>query len=244
MGALAVVAVEPGRISAVTGALTAAVGVRAPRFVDEDACRRLVGGVYAGRSAWTAAFDGVQFSLGRAWYTDLELGRTGAYFADAAASDARVEASCPGLQDLMRGAASAVAGAPVAQRRGFCGPGVHVFPAGGWLAGHGGDVHFDVEGLSPAQIRGRAPALTYVLMLPAPERGGALRLWDATYEGSEAPTDAMLSRRHVDVEYATGDLLVIDSYRLHQIQPFEGATDRVSATCHAALAGASWEVWF
>jgi hypothetical protein len=46
------------------------------------------------------------------------------------------------------------------------------------------------------------------------------------------------------VPYEAGDLVVLDSYRLHQIQPFTGGVDRISATCHVAFASGVWESWF
>jgi hypothetical protein len=144
----------------------------------------------------------------------------------------------------MRDIMGRVLGAKVVQRRGFCGPGVHVFPAGGWVAENGGEIHFDTEGLAPAHSRARAPALTCVLMLRAPDSGGALRAWDVTYAGSDEITDEMCEQDYVDADYRTGELVVIDSYRLHQIQPFGGPHDRVSATCHAAYVAGQWETWF
>jgi hypothetical protein len=47
------------------------------------------------------------------------------------------------------------------------------------------------------------------------------------------------------VGYEAGDLVVFDSYRLHQIQPFSGALPRLSMTAHAALLHpARWDLWF
>jgi hypothetical protein len=201
-------------------------------------------GVQAARDAWVRDFDGEQFSVGRAWYTHLEQGRAGEYFADVSASDATVERACPGLQSAMRALASRAVGAPVVARPGWCGPGVHVFPAGAHVARRGGDVHFDTEGLTPAHVAERAPAFTVVLMLRPPQRGGGLRIWDVSYAGSDAYEDADLARPHVTCDYAAGDLVLIDSYRLHQIRPFGGGVDRVSATCHLALVGGEWETWF
>jgi hypothetical protein len=37
---------------------------------------------------------------------------------------------------------------------------------------------------------------------------------------------------------------VIDSYRLHQIQPFQGARDRVSITAHLLYRDGAWQIWF
>jgi hypothetical protein len=218
--------------------------VRVPRTFDATTCAEMVRGVYASREEWTHDFDGEQFCLGRAWYTHLETDRVAEYFADAAATDARVEKYCPGLQRRMRELIGRAIGASVVARRGFCGPGVHVFPAGGWVAENGGEIHFDTEGLAPAHARARNPAITCVLMLQPPESGGALRLWDTSYAGSDAVTDAMVERPSYDADYQLGELVILDSYRLHQIQPFGGALDRVSATCHAAYVAGQWEAWF
>ncbi|MBX3191018.1 MAG: 2OG-Fe(II) oxygenase [Labilithrix sp.] len=105
-------------------------------------------------------------------------------------------------------------------------------------------VHFDTEGLAPAHVEARAPALTLVVMLQPAEEGGGLRVWDVGYAGSDAYEDDDLSRESVICAYAAGDLVVIDSYSLHQIQPFSGDKDRISATCHVAFACGRWESWF
>jgi hypothetical protein len=221
-----------------------ALAVQMRGAVDAKQAKKWASGVLEARAAWVSDFGGAQFSLGRAWYTHLEQGRAGEYFADVAASDANVEQACPGLQAAMRALASRVVGAPVVPRAAWCGPGVHVFPAGALVATRGGDVHFDTEGLTPAHVAERAPALTLVLMLQPPPSGGGLRVWDVAYAGSDAYEDDDLERPHVTCAYGAGDLVAIDSYRLHQIQPFAGASDRISATCHAAFVGGAWETWF
>jgi hypothetical protein len=208
-----------------------------------ELCARWVAGVYAAREHWTPNFDGVQFTLGRAWYTHLEEERADDYFAAAASSDALVERFLPGLQAHLVTRLEALVAAPIAPRRGWCGPGVHVFPAGEWLAQHGGDIHFDTEGLDEAQLATRAPALSAILMLQPPVAGGGLRVWDLRYDGrDEVPEAAALPS--MLAEYEAGELIVIDSYRLHQIQPFSGERDRISATAHVALGDAGWHYWF
>jgi hypothetical protein len=220
------------------------LAVRIRRAVPIAKAREWAAGVKEARAHWISDFGGAQYSLGRAWYTHLEQGRAREYFADPAASDALVERFCPGLQAEMRGLVSRIVGAEVVPRAGWCGPGVHVFPAGALVARRGGDVHFDSEGLTPAHARERAPALTIVVMLQPPARGGGLRVWDVTYRGSDAYEDEDLERPSVTCTYDEGDLVAIDSYRLHQIQPFEGDVDRISATCHAAFVSGQWESWF
>lgn len=222
------------------------LGVRVPGFLPPEDCAQLTRRVYAGRPFWISDFDGAQYSLGRAWYTHLEQDKEDEYFAHARASDAQVERLMPGFQARLREALSTLVRAPTVPRPGWCGPGVHIFPAGRWCSQHGGDIHFDNEGLSEAQRAHRSRALTVVLMLQPPEAGGALRLWDATYAGYDGYIKTAPSAPHTDVHYGVGELLVLDSYRLHQIQPFTGPRDRVSATAHAALVedGTTWEVWF
>ncbi|HEX4461172.1 MAG TPA: hypothetical protein VIA18_24500, partial [Polyangia bacterium] len=137
------------------------------------------------------------------------------------------------------------------------GPGVHIFPAGGWLARRGGDVHFDIEGLiaprdgtspfarqeGPEAPLDGAPALSAILMLQPPESGGGLRVWDERYAGHDEVANAHELPSEL-ANYEAGELVVIDSYRLHQIQPFAGARDRISVTAHAVLTVDGWQTWF
>src|SRR5262249_44855880 len=132
---------------------------------------------------WTPNFEGVQFTLGRAFYTHLEEDREDEYFAEAQRSDALIRRAVPGLQQRMCSLAETLVAAPVMQRPGWCGPGVHIFQAGEWLAQNGGDIHFDTEGLLAHEKALRAPAWSLILMLQPPESGGGLRLWDARWNG-------------------------------------------------------------
>jgi hypothetical protein len=226
--------------------LGSSLAVRIPRAVSAAECGRWARGVLDARDTWTADFGGEQFSLGRAFYTHLETDRTDEYFADANESDARVERHVPGLQETLRGLVAEAVGGHVVQRDGWCGAGVHVFPAGSPVAMGGGVVHFDTEGLADEHIARRAPAISVVLMLQPPSRGGGLRLWPLLYEGLDHPGDAALEAGGDEtVEYQAGDMVIFDSYRCHQIQPFRGALDRLSATLHAAeIDRGLWETWF
>jgi len=214
--------------------------------LDAAACARWVAGVYAARADWTPCFEGVQFTLGRAYYTHLEEDRADEYFATARASDAIVERALPALQARVRGLLGELVSAPVTPRPGWCGPGVHIFPAGDWLSQNGGDVHFDTEGLREPERAARLPALSAILMLQPPRQGGGLRVWDALWDGRDEDDDLAAAARAESavVEYAAGDLVVIDSYRLHQIQPFSGDRDRLSVTAHLIFTDGRWQAWF
>ena len=196
------------------------------------------------RDRWTADFGGAQFSLGRPFYTHLETGRAAEYFAHCAASDALVEAVLPGTQSAVRALFAHLVGGRVRPRPGFGGPGVHVFPAGSTVALRGGAAHWDVEGLAPEHLARQRDAVTLVLMLQAPVRGGELRLWDSVWDGDDEPTARSLRRASHDVRSLAGDAVLIRSYRLHQIRPFSGACDRVSITAPGVeIDPAGWEVW-
>jgi hypothetical protein len=205
--------------------------------------------VLAARSHWHPDFGGEQFTLGRAFYTHLEEGRLAEYFARARAADAEVEAALPGLQDRMRAIVAAITGDRVTARPDFCGPGVHVFPAGEKVARAGGAVHFDLEGLPQAFLASGGRAITAVLALQGVS-GGGLRFWDVRYDPREPTDEARVASRalpsdarvlHVDA----GDVVIFDSFVLHQIEPFSGHLPRLSATVHAMqIASGTWETWF
>jgi hypothetical protein len=216
-----------------------------PRFFSVAQCERWLRGVYDGKQEWTEDFGGEQFCLGRAFYTHLEEDREDDYFRDPEASDAIVERWAPGLQAAMRDLVLHVTKGRVVRRRGWCGPGVHVFPPGEPVAVRGGVSHFDTEGLATEHIARRLAAITVVAMFQPAATGGGLKVWDTLYAGRDHPTHAELAARSEVFEYCVGDVVVIDSYRLHQIQPFGGERERISATVHAAEVDAGlWETWF
>lgn len=208
-------------------------------------CRAAVEAVQRARADWVADFGGEQFTLGRAFYTHFETGGAAAYFAEAAASDARVERHLPGMQARVRTLLGQLVGGRVRARLGFAGPAVHVFPAGEKVARVGGVPHWDVEGLPPlARARGDR-ALTLVLVLQPPASGGGLRLWDACFDGADEPDEAALARPGHTHHYRPGEILLASSYRLHQIMPFGGDLDRISITVHAVeIDHGVWDTWF
>jgi hypothetical protein len=136
-------------------------------------------------------------------------------------------------------------GGAVRARHGFCGPGVHVFPAGEQVARKGGVIHFDVEGLTPYQLERRVRALSLIVMLQPAVHGGGLRLWDVRWSGHEEPTPSELAAPHATHRYRAGSAVLMDSHRLHQIRPFRGDRHRISITVHAAEVDRGiWETWF
>jgi hypothetical protein len=228
--------------------LSSSAAIVIPRYFDAERCATWTKGVYEAREEWTQDFDGEQFSLGRAFYTHLETGKSKSYFEDTTSSDARVERHAPGLQaamfELVR---SIVKSKHVVQRRGWCGPGVHVFPTNGPVAERGGVQHFDTEGLTARHIEQHRPAITVVAMLQPTEAEleCGLRVWDVLYSGSDDPTEDELTKPNDVAIYRVGDIVLIDSYRLHQILPFKGTRERISATIHAAQSDTRvWECWF
>jgi len=225
--------------------LSGAAAVLVRQALPQEVCSAWVERVRRARRHWVSDFGGEQFALGRAFYTHLETDRSALYFRDAAASDQRVERHLPGMQALVRSTLGQLLGGAVRPRLGFCGPGVHVFPAGGQVARKGGVVHFDVEGLTPLQLRRGHRAMTLVWMLQPPAWGGGLRLWDSLHAGSEHPSVEQLAAPQRTARYGAGDVLLSDSRRLHQIRPFRDDRDRISITTHAVEVDRGvWECWF
>jgi hypothetical protein len=112
------------------------------------------------------------------------------------------------------------------------------------VAEHGGVLHFDTEGLAFHHVEQRRPALSFILMLQPPTDSGGVRVWDVSYEGEDEVADDALDCDTDLLVSDVGDLVVLESYRLHQIQPFGGA-DRVSVTVMAAEVDRDrWEAWF
>jgi hypothetical protein len=212
------------------------------RVLSPEACATIATNVDAASAELTPNFDGVQHTLGLAYYTHLEEDRVDEYFAGAERSHALVERVAPGMSARLLTLVSEVVQAEVVQRDGWCGPGIHVFPAQGWVAERGGDVHFDLEGLDDAQLATRQPALSLVLGLRAPESGGGLRLWPRTWAHGVAEA---ADGEPTLLPLVPGDVVVFDSYRLHQIEPFEGGIDRLTATVHALRGDdGRWLAWF
>ncbi len=202
-------------------------------------------GVLRGKSEWTDDFGGEQHSLGRAFYTHFEEDKSRDYFRSAAASDLIVERWAPGLQGRMLELMKDITSGTVRKRYGWCGAGVHIFPAGEKVAREGGIKHFDTEGLSAFALERGSSALSLVVMLDAPESGGGLRIWDVTYQGRDTATEEEEARPSETIMYGPGDAVVFSSYRLHQIQPFGGQRARMSATLHAVeVSPGCWETWF
>ncbi|MEO6325702.1 MAG: hypothetical protein ABIT01_19690 [Thermoanaerobaculia bacterium] len=201
--------------------------------------------VLAASKRWTPDFGGEQFTLGRAFYTHLETGRTKEYFQSVKESDALVESILPGIAARTLALLGRLIGAPIRRRPGFCGPGVHIFSAKGKVASEGGVVHFDLEGLTAHQLAAGDRAVTLVWTLAPAQIGGGLRLWNALYAGrpdSEIEPD---DHENVTIRSGAGDALLLDSRRLHQIRPFRGNAPRVSITVHGVEVDRGvWEAWF
>lgn len=208
-------------------------------------CADLAARVRDAREHWTADFGGEQYTLGRAFYTHLETGRAGEYFAAVRGADALVERVLPGVQARVRADFGRAVGGVARARPGFCGPGVHVFPAGSKVALAGGVAHWDVEGIAPLHLARRCRAASLVLMLQPGATHADLTLWHARWDGRDAPSRRALAAPREVLRYGVGDLAVFSSYRLHRIEAFSGETDRVSLTLHGVEVDAGvWETWF
>lgn len=194
-------------------------------------------------------FGGEQQALGRAFYTHLESGAAATYFAQQAASDAVVETVLPGMQARTLALLARLVGGVVRRRHGFCGPGVHVFPAHEKVAERGGVFHYDLEGLGAVERRvgvdGGARAVSLVWMLQQGKTRGGLSLFNKRYRGDNWDMDRAPSAQVTTTRALPGDVVVFSSYRLHRINGFGGDDARIAVTCHAVEVDRDvWECWF
>lgn len=210
----------------------------------KEICEDIVAKVYKNKDHWNSDFEGLQFSFGQAYYPHLEAGTTDEYFEKVPTSDEQFNQALPGLQEMAMGFLSTVVGGYVQQREGWSGPGIHIFPANGYAANNAGEVHFDLDGISDSDRIALSPAVTMILMLQPPTSGGGLKVWNTKYAGRNADELKLESIPSAIIEYGVGDLVFINSYTLHQIQPFESNNDRISLTVHSIYNGECWDCWF
>lgn len=218
----------------------AAVGVRAA--LAKDVARDLAARVLAADADLVDDFGGEQRALGRAFYTHLD-GRAAAYFKGD--SDDVVERVVPGMQAMTMDLLARLLGGVVRRRHGFCGPGVHVFPAGEKVADRGGVFHYDLEGLTAWDLERGARAVSFVVMLQPPLTRGGLSLYAKTFRGQGWDMDRVPGCASTTTTSRAGDALLFSSLRLHRINGFGGDRDRVSITCHAVEVDDDvWDCWF
>jgi hypothetical protein len=210
----------------------------------KEICEDIVVKVYKNKEHWNSDFDGLQFSFGQAYYPHLEAGTTDEYFQKVPNSDEQFNQTLPGLQEMAMKFLSSIVGGYVQQRDGWSGPGIHIFPANGYAANNAGEVHFDLDGISDSDRIALSPAITMILMLQPPTSGGGLKVWNTKYSGRTADELALDEIPSTIVEYGIGDLVFINSYTLHQIQPFQSQCDRISLTVHSVYNGECWDCWF
>ena len=141
--------------------------------------------------------------------------------------------------------------ADISLRQGWAGPGFAIFPAHGRCAELGGDIHYDWEGLTDGQLDDlHAEGYSFIAMLKKPSQGGGLKIWDVKYDLNHKQEELVAWANSPDcpsllIDYQLGDLVLINSFCLHQIQPFEGEVDRVCLTFHIAKYNEKkWYIWF
>lgn len=209
-----------------------------------NACEDIVRKVYEHTEHWNSDFDGLQFSFGQAYYPHLEAGTTDTYFEKVEVSDRMFNQALPGLQEFAMKLLSSIVGGYVQQREGWSGPGIHIFPIDGYAAKNAGEVHFDLDGISDKDRMALSPAVTLIVMLQPPSTGGGLKVWNTKYAGFDALELNIETIENSILEYKIGDVVAINSYTLHQIQPFTSTVDRISLTVHSIFNGECWDCWF
>lgn len=230
-------------------------------FLSVDECKQFAQNVLDNMNEWIEGFG--QYTLGRAWYIDIEQGRLGTYFATAFEKQAVVQQATPGLSQVLQRAATFLPRIngelhQVRTRSDDLGPywsemGIHIM---GHNLRFGGQVHNDLEGLAPypaMMFDHKTLAFSAILCLAAPKSGGGLKVWpekritalanaQGAYKEDKGP--------ELVIEYKPGTLTIIDSFLYHQIQPFEVDAQnlwRIVAVMHFLFIDGPephWQVWF
>lgn len=221
------------------------------QFFSAEESHSITDTIYHLKEFWHPNYGGEQYSLGRVWYTHVDEGIKDEYVRGAEESNRIIESHFPGLYERIRTFCAIIQqGEPVALRKGWAGPGFVIFPANGRCAEIGGDIHYDWEGLTDGQLDDpKAEAYSFISMLQKPHTGGGLRIWNMFYDRVRkreelVPKASPPAAESLVIDYEIGGLLVIDSFRLHQIQPFGGEIDRICLTFHTARYQDGWYVWF
>jgi hypothetical protein len=211
----------------------------------------MVATIYALREQWLPGFEEEQFSVGRVWYVDVADEAEEEYHEDSVRSNAQIEERFDSIQERMRAFCAAIQPGDLVQiRPGWAGPGFVIFPAHAACAENGGDIHFDIEGLAGDLLDDpEAAAYSFIAMLQKPESGGGLQVWREQYDPNRR--DEYIPELQSEpegpsflIDYRIGDLVMINSRAIHQIQPFEGDTDRITLTFHIVRQAGAWHIWF
>lgn len=212
----------------------------------------IVNKIYEIRDQWLPNYDGEQYSLGRVWYTHFDEKIDDEYFRNAEESKKMITSNFPGLYEkIIKLCTSIEKGANISIRDGWAGPGFAIFPAHGRCAEIGGDIHYDWEGLTDGQLDDQnAEGYSFIAMLSKPESGGGLKIWDIKYDQARKQEELVAWAESPDapytlIDYQLGDLVMINSFYLHQIQTFSGDIDRICLTFHIARHKENqWYIWF
>ncbi len=125
--------------------------------------------------------------------------------------------------------------------------GAHVFTPGNEVSSKGGDVHYDVEGLTPEQLERRADAYSFVLMLQPCAVGGGLRLHDRRYAGDPyaRAADEATPSEIIDLRgRATSSSSTATGCTRSSRSPATAPACRPPSTSPARSGGGAFEAWF
>lgn len=207
--------------------------------------------IYELREQWLPGASGVDFTVGRTWYTAIANDEMDEYFDEAGSSRQLIQTSFPGLEELILDYCSALVNdEPVSIREGWAGPGFYILPPDTRTAKYGGVPHIDCDGLQK-ELRNDLHVESYSFICPIqlPESGGNLRVWNTDYyqeHNKQAYLDDLKRPEGSStvIQYEVGALYAINSLQMHQIESCQGAIDRMTLTFHLAKLDNRWQLWF
>ncbi|GMV31953.1 MAG: hypothetical protein AMXMBFR59_40780 [Rhodanobacteraceae bacterium] len=224
-----------------------------PRSIAEAAVEKLM----TLRPQWGAGPVPDEYNYGTVFYAHAMNKNIPDYFARSGAENERMGRDFPELfpavmrlvQDIMRDE-------EVTYRPGWSGPSFVYLGPGSISAVEGGTIHIDWEGFSAWDhpktedlLSSRElEAYTLVLMLQNTPEGGGVRIWDKRFDPGHRDEFIPDPETAPDVpfatpQYAIGDLVVLHSMTVHQIQPYAGGA-RITLNFHLVRRGTVWHLFF
>lgn len=214
--------------------------------------------VHALRAHWRQRDDAHPFfTLGAAAYMDARDGRFDDYRAQAAVSNAMLQAHFGDLLERLRAAVERHVGAEVVYDRRLALPGFHVFLFDEAFRRSGASLHYDKQyehidwsAIGEPDID-RQLSLTLSVRLPA--GGGGLLVWNINRIDLErmAPAERIAHSRANRVAtfepYEVGTLAIHSGHQLHQIGPaphLQPGDERITLQAHALPVREGWVLYW
>ena len=220
-------------------------------------CQQVRGAIESLKPHWRKRITQYPFyTLGTASYIDILFGKE-TMMQRAAEDNPHLLENFQWLYDKLLIALHEILNGPVLLDPEFALPGLHIFLAHQAFTQPLASIHFDLQyGHYDWSTRykwvDRSHPMSMTLPIVLPSGGGGLRIWDMTYErsqalGTTAFQEYTKSAPFTYHAYESGVLVVHSGHYLHQIAPLKdlkAGDERITLQAHAARTEQGWVVYW